>query len=111
LNPFRYGWLTFQYFSHRVLRWTLAPLALMVALIANFILILSGSIFYEIIFYLQISFYFLCLVGYILQYKKIKIKIFFIPYYFFIMNLSVYLGFGRFIKKSQPVTWERAKRG
>jgi biofilm PGA synthesis N-glycosyltransferase PgaC len=29
LNPFKYGVLTFQYFSHRVLRWTAAPLAIM----------------------------------------------------------------------------------
>ncbi len=111
LNIFRYGWLSFQYVSHRVLRWTLAPLALLLALISNAVLAMQGNFLYQILFYLQIGFYCLSLVGYILQYKKIKIKIFFIPYYFFIMNLAVYLGFGRFIKKSQPVTWERAKRG
>lgn len=113
LNPFRYGWLTFQYVSHRVLRWTLAPLALLMALISNLILVLSSSplFFYLTTLFLQLSFYLLSLVGYILQNRKIKIKIFFIPYYFFIMNLSVYLGFGRFLRKSQPVTWERAKRG
>src|SRR5690606_11301234 len=32
LNPFRYGVLSFQYFSHRVLRWTLAPLSLLLIL-------------------------------------------------------------------------------
>lgn len=111
LNIFRYGWLSFQYVSHRVLRWTLAPLALLLALISNAVLAMQGNFLYQVLFYLQIGFYCLSLVGYILQYKKIKIKIFFIPYYFFIMNLAVYLGFGRFIKKSQPVTWERAKRG
>ena len=30
LNPFRLGWLSFQYFSHKILRWTLAPWALIV---------------------------------------------------------------------------------
>lgn len=111
LNPFRYGWLTFQYISHRVLRWTLAPLALLIAFITNAYLAINGNFWYILLFYLQVSFYFLSLIGYILQYQRIKIKIFFIPYYFFIMNLSVYLGFGRFIKKTQSVTWERAKRG
>ena len=28
LNPFKYGTLSFQYISHRVLRWTVAPVAL-----------------------------------------------------------------------------------
>jgi hypothetical protein len=39
------------------------------------------------------------------------VKLLFVPYYFFIMNLSVFLGFRRYIKRTQSVNWERAKRG
>jgi hypothetical protein len=34
-----------------------------------------------------------------------------VPYYFFIMNLSVFLGLRRYLKGQQSVNWERAVRG
>jgi hypothetical protein len=51
------------------------------------------------------------LLGWYLENKSIKVKILFVPYYFFIMNLSVFLGLKRYLKGSQSVNWERAKRG
>jgi hypothetical protein len=51
------------------------------------------------------------LLGWYLENRSIKIKLLFVPYYFFIMNLSVFLGFKRYLKGSQSVNWERAKRG
>ena len=109
LNFFKYGILSFQYISHRVLRWTITPLALVALLILNAILI-PLSDFYFTIFVLQLIFYFSALLGWVLENKKLKVKILFIPYYFFIMNYAVFMGFGRFIKKSQSINWERAKR-
>ena len=66
---------------------------------------------YTILFYGQIAFYSAALLGWFLENRKIKIKALFVPYYFFIMNLSVYLGFKRYMKGNQSVKWERAKRG
>lgn len=109
LNPFRYGVLSFQYISHRVLRWTIAPAALVILMVAN-ILLASYSSFYQYLLYAQILFYLAVIIGFILERKKIKIKAFFIPYYFFIMNYAVYMGFLRFISKKQSVLWEKAKR-
>ena len=116
LNPFKYGILTFQYISHRVLRWTLAPLGLLLILIFNLIIVLNCGIInfnniYVWIFWAQILFYLSAMLGWYFENKKIKIKILFIPYYFFIMNLSVYLGIIRYFKGKQTVKWERAKRG
>ncbi len=114
LNPFKYGILTFQYISHRVLRWTLAPLFLPILLLINIIISFSEGItdlsFFNIILLLQLLFYAAAILGWYLENRAIKIKILFIPYYFFIMNLAVFLGFKRYIKKSQSVNWERAKR-
>ena len=42
--------------------------------------------------------------------KQIKVKALFVPYYFFIMNLCMYLGFIRFLRGKQSANWERAKR-
>ena len=115
LNIFRYGTLSFQYISHRVLRWTLAPLSLLLMLIIGFYLALKTGIFdfglYSITFWLQIVFYLAALLGWYLENRSIRIKLLFVPYYFFIMNLSVFLGFFRYIKRAQSVNWERAKRG
>ena len=115
LNIFKYGTLSFQYISHRVLRWTLAPLSLLLLLPIGLILAINEG-FYDFGFYctlcwLQILFYLSALLGWYLENRSIKVKILFVPYYFFIMNLSVFLGLNRYLKGSQSVNWERAKRG
>jgi cellulose synthase/poly-beta-1,6-N-acetylglucosamine synthase-like glycosyltransferase len=110
LNIFKYRLLSFQYISHRVLRWTITPVALVLLLFAN-IALAPFSTFFLIVLGLQILFYLSAYIGYILEDKKLKVKIFFVPYYFYIMNYAVFMGFGRYIKKSQSVNWERAKRG
>lgn len=115
LNVFKYGILSFQYISHRVLRWTLAPLGLLIILLCNlFITAQEGFFNFESIFtwlmWGQVVFYAAALLGWFFENRQIKVKILFIPYYFFIMNLSVYLGFKRYIKGNQSVKWERAQR-
>ena len=115
LNFFKYGTLSFQYISHRVLRWTLAPLSLLLMLIIGFFLALREGMFatgfYSILFWLQVLFYLAALLGWYLENRSIRLKLLFVPYYFFIMNLSVFLGLKRYLKGSQSVNWERAKRG
>jgi cellulose synthase/poly-beta-1,6-N-acetylglucosamine synthase-like glycosyltransferase len=115
LNIFRYGTLSFQYISHRVLRWTLTPLLLLLIIPVNFVLAMNSEFqltnIYTLLFYGQLLFYVAALTGWFLENRKIKVKILFVPYYFFIMNLSVFLGFRRYLKGNQSVNWERAKRG
>lgn len=110
LNIFKYGMLSFQYISHRVLRWTLAPLALPIVLIINIVLAMQGDPIYQFLLVCQLAFYALALIGYILERRKIKFKAFFVPYYFCIMNYAVFRGFFRIINNNQSVMWERAKR-
>jgi poly-beta-1,6-N-acetyl-D-glucosamine synthase len=110
LNPFRYGILSFQYISHRVLRWTLAPWALPIVLIANVWLAFTERGFYTAALAAQLFFYFVALLGYHYRERRISIKGFFVPYYFMVMNLSVYAGLHRYIKGKQSVLWEKAER-
>jgi cellulose synthase/poly-beta-1,6-N-acetylglucosamine synthase-like glycosyltransferase len=109
LNIFKYRLLAFQYLSHRVFRWTLAPLSLIGLLIVNPLLIFESYI-YLIMFVLQILFYLFALTGWWMEHFKIKVKVLFVPYYFFIMNYAVVMGFVRYLRKNQSVNWERAKR-
>ena len=109
LNVFKYKLLAFQYISHRVLRWTLAPLCLIGTFILNGLLASQYPV-YEWLFVLQCSFYALAFTGWILEKNKLRFKILFIPYYFLIMNYAVFRGFIRFFKNNQSVNWERAAR-
>ena len=115
LNFFKYGTLSFQYISHRVLRWTLAPLALALLIPVSLMITLKEGIIgmelYSFLFWLQVLFYLAAFLGWYLENKAIRVKALFVPYYFFIMNLSVFLGFKRYLKGQQSVNWERAKRG
>lgn len=110
LNPFKFGWLSFQYISHRVLRWTLAPVGLMLMFVTNFPLAIYSGAFYQLFLIGQILFYALALAGHFLQKKHIRIKGFFIPYYFLVMNYAVFAGAIRLLRKKQNVLWERSKR-
>lgn len=110
LFPFPNFILTFQYISHRVLRWTIVPLLLIALLILNAYLAFQTPLYF-VLFLLQLCFYFLALLGWILATKNIKLKVLFVPYYFLIMNYAVLAGFIRFVKGSQSAAWERSKRG
>ncbi|MEQ1587516.1 MAG: glycosyltransferase family 2 protein [Cyclobacteriaceae bacterium] len=109
LNPFRYGLITWQYLSHRVLRWTLAPFALPLLILSNFVLY-NESPFYQLCLFGQLTFYAIAIVGHYLREKKITIKGLFVPYYFSMMNLSVFAGIGRLLRKQQSVIWEKSER-
>lgn len=110
LNPLRHGLLSFQYIGHRVLRWTLAPLFLPIVFFTNIILAMDGGYVYPLLLVGQVLFYGLVLLGYLFRTRKIPVPGFFAPYYFFIMNYSVYAGFKRFLFNQQKASWEKAKR-
>jgi cellulose synthase/poly-beta-1,6-N-acetylglucosamine synthase-like glycosyltransferase len=110
LNIRKYGILSFQYISHRVLRWTLAPVCLVLLLPLNGWLCFTTGGIYAWFLAFQILFYLLAGIGWFLAGKKIKSKIAFVPYYFLIMNLAVLAGMKRYAHKQQNVLWEKARR-
>jgi hypothetical protein len=112
LNVFKYPLLSFQYISHRVLRWTITPLLLLLLLPLNTILVINDEhIIYSILLLLQIVFYLASYTGKILETKNIKISVFLIPYYFMFMNFNVFAGLHYLLKKRRgDGTWEKAKR-
>lgn len=111
LNPFRYGRLTFQYLSHRVLRWTLGPICLLLLLLSNVALVLTeSSAFYQLSLYTQLFFYGLALAGHLYRSAKVNIKDFYVPYYFVFMNWALVLGMLRFANGQSTAVWEKAQR-
>jgi biofilm PGA synthesis N-glycosyltransferase PgaC len=111
LNPFKNPRLSFQYISHRVLRWTVCPLFLPLIFMSNLYLVLAGGgMIFIIMLFSQLLFYALAFIGWVFANKNIKAKIFYLPYYFLFMNISLYLGFIRYLRNKQSVLWEKAAR-
>lgn len=112
LNPFRYGTLNFQYVSHRVLRWSVTPVALFLLLPVNLLLVFLGwpTVLYTVILALQLLFYLMGYRGYCLSKRSVKNKWLYIPYYFLFMNVNVIKGFFYLNKKRGSGVWEKAKR-
>lgn len=110
LNIFKYGWLSFQYVSHRMLRWSITPLSLLIVFFLNIYLTVQIGGIYIIFLGLQILFYLISLIGAYTEGKEKVPKIILIPFYFSFMNLSVYQGFFRLINGKQSAVWEKSKR-
>lgn len=111
LNVFKYPLLSFQYISHRVLRWTLCPIFLPLVLILNIILAYyTQSPLYIGLLVCQGVFYLAAFAGWFLSRRNIKVKLFYVAYYFVFLNISLYLGFIRYMKGNQSVLWDKAAR-
>jgi len=107
-NPFKFPVLSFQYVSHRVLRWTVTPFLLILIFVLN--ASLPRTFLYNSIFVAQILFYFLAFLGFIMEKRQIRIKVLFVPYYFCVMNYAVLMGIIRYFTTKQSAVWEKAQR-
>lgn len=109
-NIFRYGILSFQFVSHRVLRWTITPIILFLLIPLNIILTCKGGFTYIFLLLLQITFYIMAYAGYLMERQNIRNKLLFIPYYFSFMNINVIRGFFYLAGNKGNGVWEKAKR-
>ena len=110
LNPFKYGILSFQLFSHRTIRWTLAPMSLFMIFISSAILSTTGYVFFQFALWSQVAFYLYAILGYYMDESGRTIKYGLSIFYFAFMNYSVFLGLMFLIKQREMVLWDKAKR-
>ena len=111
MNPFRRFIVAFQFVSHRVLRWSITPIALMALIPLNVLLVMmkAGTV-YNIIWVLQLLFYAVAWLGWLLDQKGHKNKLLYVCYYFLFMNINVFRGM-RYLRTHQTSgAWEKAKR-
>lgn len=107
LNPFRYGLFSYQYFCHKLLRWSV-PFFLFMAFVSNLILAQESRVALALIF-LQVCFYLAAVAGWVkLSLRK---KIWFkIPYYLAAMNLATLVAWRNFLRGDRIIMWEPSKR-
>ncbi|MBN8821480.1 MULTISPECIES: glycosyltransferase family 2 protein [unclassified Spirosoma] len=112
LNPFRYGVLTFEYVSHRVMRWAVTPLCLPLIFLLNAGLVIQDgwSSLWGWLFIGQILFYGAAWLGYTLEKRQIRLKAAFVPFYFTFMNICALAGLVRYLRGNQSGTWEKVRR-
>jgi cellulose synthase/poly-beta-1,6-N-acetylglucosamine synthase-like glycosyltransferase len=110
LNPLPQPTVTFLYVSHRVLRWSLTPLLLALLLPLNLLLLATGKAIYPVLLAGQLAFYAAAWLGWKSELRGKKVKVLLVPLYFCLMNIAVFAGFRRYIRKSQPAAWEKAGR-
>ncbi|HVG16237.1 MAG TPA: glycosyltransferase family 2 protein, partial [Chitinophagaceae bacterium] len=110
-NFFKHPVLSFQFISHRVLRWTITPFCLFLAFFTNIIIIAqSAGTFYQLLLAAQVFFYTFSFMGWAFEKREMKVKLFFIPYYFCLMNYTVLAGIKRYFSGKQSAVWEKALR-
>lgn len=102
LNPFKYPLISFSLTSHRLLRW-LTPYFLLSIFILN--LLLLGNSWYQFLFILQLTFYGLSFIGFILERKTIHLRIFTVPFSFCLANLGMFIGVLKALLNSKIITY------
>ena len=111
LNPFKQPLVTFQYVSHRVLRWSLTPIAMILLLAVNIALVVLGSpLFYTVMLILQQLFYLTAFVGWLQNRYGHQNKVLYAVYYFVFMNMNVFRGMAYLRTHGKSGAWEKAKR-
>ena len=111
LNPLPQPLVTFQYVSHRVLRWSITPIAMVLLLLVNIALVVMGAeTFYTVVLILQAIFYLMALSGWLLNRFGYKNKLLYTAYYFVFMNFNVFRGMSYLRTHGKSGAWEKAKR-
>ncbi len=100
--------LSYLFWSHRVTRWFLSHL-LIVLFVTSFILSFDNTLIRHFTL-LQITFYLFAFIGYLLSKFDINISIFSTPFYFVLMNVAFFKGFNQFLKKKYSLAWEATER-
>lgn len=110
LNPFLYPRLSFQFFSHRVLRWFITMPALLFIFFCNAWLVLQRTgVGYDFLFVLQCFFYGLALAGFLFRHSGTN-RFLQLPFYFVMMHAALPVGAWRYMTGRQSAVWQKARR-
>jgi len=104
LLPFRSGFFAVELISHKLLRYAV-PLILLLLFAANGVAAMH-SIFYSAVFVGQILFYTTALIGLLLEKAGVKLSLLFIPLYFVLANVASVIGFYKFLSGERFAAWE-----
>ena len=105
LTPWKFGWVSFQLWSHKLLRW-LVPLFLLVLLGSNFFL--WQSFYYSAFLAAQVGFYLIALLSVVLPFHR-RWKPLGIPLYFCTLNAAAFCSLIEVLRRRKYVVWETVR--
>ncbi len=106
LNP-KHGWLSFTFWSHKILRW-LCPFFLIGALLLNLCLI--SHVEFAALMLAQVAFYTGSLLAGQIPARWRFLRVFKLGTMFTTMNAALLVGFFSWLFKNQTGTWRRTER-
>ncbi len=106
LNPIRYGRFAFQLVSHKLLRFV-APFLLLTILATSWILM--DELLFRLLFWTQVGFYALGMVGGLVPLLQ-RNRIIRVAYYFTMVQWAMFLAWAKYTRGQQQVAWEPSKR-
>ncbi len=104
MNPFKSGFYALELISHKVFRYAV-PIFLALILLTSSILTFS-SLFFAIILIVQILFYAMAFVAWVLEKTGMRLGVLAIPQYFVLANFASVVGFYKFLKGERYAAWE-----
>jgi cellulose synthase/poly-beta-1,6-N-acetylglucosamine synthase-like glycosyltransferase len=102
--PTSFGW---RFLAHKLLRWS-APLFLVLMFVSSAVLTRSSAL-YEALFLMQVAFYALALLGFLLH-RWTTTTLLYFPLYFVVMNAAALYGFVKYFAVGQSPLWRKAER-
>lgn len=103
LNPLRMGSFSLQFTARKILRW-LGPILMIIALGANISLAMNPG-FYRVTLALQIIFYSLAIIGWVLNKFSLKPLPAYLPYYFCLINWAALKALIRVLMGRDSSVW------
>jgi cellulose synthase/poly-beta-1,6-N-acetylglucosamine synthase-like glycosyltransferase len=107
LNIRKYGFFSYQYFCHKLLRW-LVPVFLFIAFVSNVILAWKSLLFF-ILFIGQLSFYCLAILGWKSGFLSSR-TLMKVPIYFLTVNASIFVAWWKYLRGHRVVMWKPSER-
>jgi len=101
LDPTKHGWLAFQLFSHKIMKWCV-PFLMVGAFMTN--VLLAHTPFFAALLSAQVIFYAGAAAGLLFGVQELRI-----PAYFVLVNASVFSAVVSFLTGERSSTWERER--
>lgn len=100
------GMRAWQFASHKLLRWSLG--AILLLLLASSAVLAAQSPGYAAFLGLQLVCYAAALAGWIARRRQSVPRVLYVPFYFTMVNWAALVALGRFVSGRRQATWEKA---
>jgi glycosyltransferase involved in cell wall biosynthesis len=107
LNPLRYGFFSFQLFSHKVLRYLVPELLIAIFASGLYLALAGGSSapVYRAFLIAQLALYLAAAVGWLRQRLGLRLPFVHVPFYFVVVNLAALWALMLYLRGERKVTW------